>query len=239
VISTAREIDGVSVVVKGLFNPAIFSPAWLLSQDLIGSSEYTEAQVDIISRDLAVFRAAWLSCQVTPDAMQISTNDPDEFERARDVAAGVLGVLHHTPIAAMGINREVHLLVPSASRWHGIGDILAPKAAWESALIMPGMRSVTMWGIRPDSYAGRVQVQVEPSLRMPRAVYVAHNDHYILARVDSQPTSREAPWYLEPELDLEPTADKLEVALSILADDWHSSLERANEVVSLIAKLGQ
>ena len=42
-------LDGVSVVVKGLFNAAIFSPAWLLAEGLIGKSEYGEADVELIT----------------------------------------------------------------------------------------------------------------------------------------------------------------------------------------------
>ncbi len=229
--ATPREIDGVSVVVKGHFNPAIFSPAWLLGEQLIGVAEYKEAKVEIISRDLALFSAAWLACQVTPDALQMSTVVPEEFERTRDVVAGVLRALSHTPIGAMGVNREVHVLVESVEQWHALGDRLVPKDAWLNVLSLPGMRNITIWGARTDDFAGRVHVQVEPSLRIPRAVYITHNDHYLLAHVEAQPKSRLEPWLLDSDIDLEPSSNKLELALEILAtDNWNASLERADAV---------
>lgn len=237
-VGTPREIDGVSVVVRGHFNPAIFSPAWLLGQELVGPSEYKQASVDIVSRDLASFSMDWLTCQVTPEAMQVATTVPEEFERTRDVAAGVLRALSHTPIAAIGLNREVHSIVRSADAWHRIGDRLAPKELWDDVLTLPGMRSLLIESARSDEFAGRVYVKVEPSMRMPQAVYISHNDHYVLARVDSQPTSREQPWEVDTETSLEPSAKKLDLALEVLAGTrWSDSMSRADRIFASVMGL--
>ena len=138
-------LDGVSVVVKGLFNAAIFSPAWLLAEGLIGKSEYGEADVELITREIASFTVGWLRCQVSPDALQLTTTEPEEFERVRDAAVGILNTRSHTPVAALGINREVHLPARDEAHYLAIGDALAPKKFWEPLVDLPATRTLTVW----------------------------------------------------------------------------------------------
>ncbi len=230
-------LDGMNVVVRGHFNPGIFSPAWLLAQAIIGPSEYADAEPNIITRDFASFRTGWLLCDVTADALQLRTTDLDEFERVRDVVVAVLRTLHHTPVGALGINREIHFPVRDLEAWHAVGDALAPKAVWENVLIAAGMRNITLWGVRPDDYMGRVQVQVEPSLRVPRAIYVSVNDHFGLhKRPPGFQETRNAAWEVTSEDNVEPTPDKLQVALDILLNDWATSLARAETVIECVAR---
>lgn len=228
-------LDGVSVVVRGLFTPPLFSPAWLLAEQLIGPHEFENAEVEVIAREIAVFNTGWLNVHVTSDTLQVSTTEVEEFERLRDAASGILRALVNTPVAALGINRDRHFTVESVERWHAIGDILTPKELWESELKLPGMRSVTMWGLRPDPFVGRVQVQVEPSLRIPQAVFVTHNDHYVLGRASHQPTERVA-W--EMDEPLEPSVERLAIALEILTEHWSDSLRRAQGVFTMLAGIG-
>lgn len=167
-------LDGISVVAKGRFNAAIFSPLWLLQQNLIGVADFTGASIEVITNDFASFSTPWLMLQVLPDALQLSTTDPADFERVRDVGVGVLNALPHTPIAALGINRQVHFASRSREHYHAIGDQLVPKPFWENLIELPVTRSVMVWGQRPDNYGGRVQIQVEPSVKFRGHVYVAH-----------------------------------------------------------------
>ncbi len=224
-------LDGVDIVLRGRFNPSIFSPAWLLSQGIIGPAEYAAADVDFITRDVAVFKVGWLGCQTTPDALQLSTTEVDEFERARDAAQSVLRALPHTPVSALGINRAVHFAADSLEQWHAVGDRVVPKDIWNDSLVAPGTRSVTLWGARPDQYTGRVQVQVEPSFRVPRAVYVSINDHYQLTYSEHGPDarSRDVAWQVTMEDDVEPGPEKLEVAHEVLSGSWAASLVAAKQ----------
>jgi len=233
--------DSLSLVLRGDFNPAIFSPAWLLGQNLIGIAEYQDSVVDIISRDLAVFRCGWATVNVTGDALQMMTEDSGEFERIRDLVVGTLKALPHTPLGALGINRDVHFAIRSAEGWHAIGDTLAPKEPWAATLALPGMRSLTMWAVRNDRYGGRVQAKVEPSSVVPQSVYVQHNDHYTLNLVDSQPSNRDetTTWGTEESDSGIPSADKLPLAISILTEDLLRSVERSDQVISGIASLGK
>jgi hypothetical protein len=223
-------------VVKGHFKAAIFSPAWLWKQELIGPEEYGASEVEIISADVAKFSCLWLACLITPDTLQFSTNDDDEFERVRDAVVGVLRILDQTPVAALGINRAVRFQAGEVERWHAIGDALAPKAPWKGALRLPGMANITMWGVREDSYKGRIAVVVEPAPQL--GVAIVYNDHYELAIAEKQPDNRNDPALYHIELATEPTQDKAALALEILRDNFHSSMSRSTEMISHVFSVG-
>lgn len=225
-------------MIKGLFNAAIFSPAWMLAQGLIGTTEYADAEVELITREFASFTAGWLTCQVTPDALQLATAEPEEFERVRDAALGILSSLPHTPVAALGINREVHFATRDLDHYNAIGDELVPKNFWEPLIDLAVTRNVIVWGQRADKYGGRVQIKVEPSFRFLRHVFVSHNDHFDLRVVESLPTTREERFDYDLEhIREEPSAHKIGVVKDILRTEWKSCMTRSMEVVNKIARI--
>ncbi|TDD62005.1 hypothetical protein E1263_05150 [Kribbella antibiotica] len=228
--------DSLTIVVKGHFKAAIFSPAWLWKQELIGPEEYEAAVVEIISPDVAKFSCLWLNCLITGDTLQFGTNDNDEFERVRDAVVGVLRILDQTPVGALGINRAVGFHVETISEWHAIGDALTPKVPWEEVLKLPGMSNIAMWGVREDLYKGRVVIAVEPAGE--RGVSIIHNDHYDLTMVESQATSRDDPNLYNAALMGTATQEKLPVALEILRDSFQASISRSTQAVSHIFAIG-
>ncbi|MCV7154352.1 hypothetical protein [Mycolicibacterium pyrenivorans] len=236
--NTVIAIDGISVVVRGHFNAAIFSPLWMLQQNLIGPNDFASAEIEVITSEFASFSTGWLNCQVVPDTLQLNTSEGAEFERVRDAAIGILSALPHTPVAAVGINRSLHFQANSKEQYHAIGDRLLPKDFWEPLLDLPLTRNVTLWGQRPDSYGGRVQVQVEPSMRIPGHVYVSHSDHFNLQVIEERATSRDEAWSMESaNAPSEPSAAKIRVAQEILSTVWASCIKRSNEVVEAIARI--
>lgn len=234
-------LEGATIVVRGAFNPAIFSPLWLQQQGLIDAREMDDQQLDLVTQDLAVFRAGWLRVQVTPEGFQANTQTPEELDLLRDVVVGALGALSHTPIASIGLNRDYHLMVDTMKGFHAIGDHLAPKSIWENKMLSPGMRSIVMWGVRPDDYTGHIQVSVEPSLKMPNAVYLGVNDHYSLATLtNSKQPSREtleSAWDLSEEVEI--SSKKIGLATEILNTGWAASLDRAEEFAIMVNGLAK
>jgi hypothetical protein len=206
--------------------------------DLIGQLEYDDSDVQIISPEITQFRCGWLVCSVTRDTMQFSTSNEEEFERLRDAMVGVLRILENTPIAAMGINRFVHFGIETPERWHSVGDTLVPKNYWEDVLILPGLRNLTLYGVRPDKQAGRIQIAIEPSNRMPHGIEVTHNDHYDLRLVDSQPTDRDLAFITTTETAESASPDKIAIALDILRSDFQSSIDRSNRLIDHVYKVG-
>ncbi|WP_210441294.1 hypothetical protein [Nocardioides xinjiangensis] len=230
-------IDGASVVVRGNFNPAIFSPRWFLDEELIGSAEFEDSAIEIISPNLTVFRMGWANVHSSSDTFQVNTRDQDEFERLRDLVAGVLRTLRHTPVAVLGLNRDIHIRVPDREALDRIGDRITPKDIWNPTLPLAGLRGVTMWGSRQNQYGGHIQVTVEPSLRVPNAVYVSHNDHYDLSVHDSPPVDRVTAY--DEDTDVTATSGKLEVALQVLSESWSQSMTAADEMAGAIESLGR
>lgn len=225
--------DTVAVVAKGIFNPGIFSPSWLYANGVIGESDYDSAQIEGITPDVAKFVCGWLDVTVTRDALQLTTSDIVEFERLRDAMVAVLQLLPHVPLAAMGINRAAHFDVGGLDAWHTVGDRLAPKDIWSSTLVLAGMKSLTIWGVRPDNHGGRIHVTVEPSSTVRFGIYIGHNDHFDLVEVEDQPTRREDFTYQE-QPGFDPSLDKRPLALLVLQEEWQESLNRAYKVMERV-----
>ena len=177
---TVLLIEGVSIVLVGSFNPAIFHPAWFAREKLIQREEAERADLRIVSPEVSVFSIGWLGLEVTLDRFAASTTQIQHIEPLRDLVLGTFGLLRHTPVKQIGINRLAHYRSPSEEEWHKLGHHLAPKEPWVGLLEKPGMRQVSMLGQRPDQYRGRITVTVEPSLKMKPAfgVYFVVNDHY-------------------------------------------------------------
>jgi hypothetical protein len=212
----------------------------LYETELIGQAEYETRNVELLlPNEVATFRVGAFQVHCQPDRLQALTEDEAEFERLRDLMSGILRSMPDVKVSQLGINRSVHFNVADNDSWNAIGDALVNNEMWGDALPHSGMRSAVFWGIRADKYAGRIQVQVEPSFVYPRAVFVAYNDHYDLTRVDSQPSSREefqqAP-FVPPA---EPLAEKKAVAIEVLANNWRESMQRFADVLYRIAEQGK
>ena len=172
--SQQPELQGVSIVVVGSFNPAIFQPHWLSSKGLIREDEASESRVEIIHKDIAIFSTNWFGLQVTDDKFVLDSKDPTKYLPIRDLACGIFQILEHTPIRAFGFNCNLHFRMPSEEEWHAFGDYFAPKESWSPILTNPGMKSLTMEGTREGCDADRIWVKVEPSGKTRPGVFIRY-----------------------------------------------------------------
>jgi hypothetical protein len=204
-------IQGVSIVLRGDFSPAIFHPAWFAANGLIRDQEADAAQVELIHSKVAAFTVEWLQLMVTEDRLQASTTQQSYDDPLRDLVLGVLSLLPSTPLRQVGINCDFDFELATAEAWHTVGHRLAPKQVWSAVLKEPGMRSLTMEGQRADGRRGYVQVRVEPSSAFVRGIHVHVNDHY----------------ELEPETrGVYGTSH----ATQILTEQWRESLTRSQAI---------
>ena len=183
------EVSGVTVVLLGDFNPAIFTPAWFAMHGLLPQAAAESADLQVAHRQATVFSTDWLSLQVTTDRFMADTQQAPHV-RVCDLVVRVFREhLHHTPVKAMGINRNVHFRVGSLAERDRIGRALAPMepwGPWRQELELDGkhggMTSLTMSQLRPQDRApgGSVNIKVEPSNRIGdgSGVSVEVNDHY-------------------------------------------------------------
>ncbi len=209
--------QAASIVVLGHFNPSIFHPAWLAAHGLIGEREAEQSKIDFATDAASVFHTDWLQMNIVLNRLQASTTQEAYYEALRDILIGSLELLKHTPITALGLNREFHYRLESEKALHAVGDLLAPKASW-NMLTKPGMRSLTMQGVRTDGRDGYEMVRVEPSTRVPQGIYVNINDHFNLSNNKTIGA---------------------EDALTVLKACWKESDNRARNIANRIAELGK
>lgn len=227
--------EGATINIRGAFTPLQFSPAWFRDLDLIGAQEFRDADIEGITPDISSMSLGWLHCTVSADNLVLSTTSVDDLPLLRDVGIGVLKNLH-TPLSALGINREYHVTMKEWSEIHRIGDTLAPKSLWEEIMPSPGTKDLTIWGGRTDDFGGRLHVTVQPSTRFKKSVYILVNDHYNLTKVDDQPDMREEGSVIVEDVKVE--LSKHPVALEVLASKWDDSLDQAEDIRRRIIRVG-
>jgi hypothetical protein len=204
------EKQGHQIVLIGDFNPKIFQPAWFGAEGLIQPSEVESARIEIIHPEVVIFLLGWLRLEVTRERFSAGTQQEPYHEVIRDLVVGTFRLLRHTPVKLMGINWEAHFRVESEEKWHAIGHTLAPPQMWEEVLIKPGMGSLTITGVRPDSLNGKINVTVEPSAPFHPGIFVRINDHF----ESGSPASALG-------------ADEI---IGVLEDNWAESYKRSTNI---------
>lgn len=173
------EIEGLTVVVIGAFNPAIFHPSWLAGNNLIRNEEAEEAKVEVITGDVSSFTTNWFKIQVVGQRLSLQTTDPTKHLPLRDLAVGMLTVLEHTPIQAFGLNLDRHFRMTDEKEWHDFGHFFVPKKPWKDLVTSPGMRSLVIEGKRDGGRSDLVLVKMEPSMKVtPYGLYVNVHEHF-------------------------------------------------------------
>ena len=190
------EIDGVSVVLRGSFNPAIFTPAWFALHELLPNNAADTATLQVAHPQVTQFSFDWLSLQVTTDEFLVDTAQAPHI-RVRDLVLRLFKEhLYHTPLRLMGMNRNVHVpLVPV--ELDRIGRALAPVEPWGRYVEEldldgedSGMTTLKMSQLRPKGRppGSQVNVTVAPSNRIGGGrlgVYVQVNDQYAVPDADT------------------------------------------------------
>jgi len=213
-MSATPEIDGVSIVLLGSFNPSIFQPWWFLANGLASEPQVEAAEIRLIVPEAVDLSMCSCNFRITRNRFSAETlEDPPVV---RDLVAGVFSLLKHTPVRSMGLNRTQHFRVASEDEWHAIGDRLAPKDIWEAVLEgRPGLLSLTVQGARPDSYDGRVNVKIEPSAKVQHGVFFEYNDHYVVSESGEDKESAS-------------------IVLEILSESWQEFMRRSSNLNSAL-----
>lgn len=224
------EISGVEVVIRGDFNPAIFTPAWFALHGLLPDDVADDADLGIVHEQVTQFETDWLRLQVRGDRFLAETSQAPHV-RLRDLIVRVFNeFLHHTPLRAFGINRSVHFQVRSFAERERIGRALAPVepwGAWRQRLQLDGeesgMKSLTMSQVNPTGRptGGEINVTVEPSSRVGKSrtgVLVKINDHYAIENTKLGTAER---------------------SMELFEDNFETSLERSDQIIDHIMSLAE
>lgn len=214
-----------SIVTVGQFNPRIFHPSWLVSNDVVNSGEVTESDVEIITPQLTIFKIADVRYQIDVSRMSLACSNVS-MPLVPNLVAQILTLLEHTPLIAVGFNYEVVYEVPDEAAWHRIGHELAPKSVWKDIIEDPGMLSLTIQGKRAENASEHVEFRTQPILPNDNknAISIAVNQHYRLSRTDSSTRLNNGQSDSKKnDQILDDSAEKIRRHLNaqkILADDW-------------------
>lgn len=196
------DIFGSSVVAIGAFNPAIFSPDWLERNNLIGKDDLDEARKCaslIVSQQVTSYETDWFSLQVVED--QFTAQSKGALTPAfSDLVSGILSLVPHTPVTAIGVNFFGHYKMSDADQYHHVGDVLAPKAIWKELFpgdsINAGMADLTMLIQKTDENRIAVskdqkRISVQPSSKLRCGLFFSYNDHHEVKATDGAATQAE------------------------------------------------
>lgn len=215
-----------TVVVVGKLNPWIIQPAWLREHKIISQNEFeasAEKSGQLIHSDVTQLDFGALKLVVDTAKFTVTCIE-EPFVRAKDFALGCFRLLSHTPASLLGLNKNVTVRLPSMQAWHKFGDLLAPKDPWSALLdIVPkqgrvgGLRSMIMeLSTRPDELNGYVRVQIDALSTGQPDISVQVNDHIVLHTDGKE-------------------ADGARVS-AVIDQCWHSSMARADKIVSDLMK---
>lgn len=175
------EINGAAIVLAGSFNPVIFQPEWFVRQNLLPETEGGAAQINALVPQICDFVTGRFQIQVTTNRFVAVSKPESNPATLRDLVLGTFYILEHTPVIALGLNRQMHFSPGSEEAWHRFGDTLAPKDAWYKILPgRPGMRSLSIQtDMRPgEADSPKLTVKVEPSVQVKFGVYFDTNENY-------------------------------------------------------------
>jgi len=224
------DISSCSIVFLGKFNPAIFHPAWLHSKGI----EVDEPELSdniITSRDFTQFSIDSRIYRFQTDRFQVETPTAP-WVRLVDIATRIFCEhLHHTPIFALGINRDMHFRLPNASSRIRLGRKLAPIGPWgeygkgmdaEDRVLTGGLQTLTMRqkSRLADGHMVQTNATIEPSVRITddSAVYVRVNSHHVLGNL--------------------PEGHGSEVAIDMLAKRFDPAVKEAEAIINTIMQAG-
>lgn len=211
------QIEGISIVLLGEFNPPIFQPAWFALHDLIRPEEAESAKIDVIHPEVVSLTIGKIHLQVSRNRYYASTIDPSIYEILRDMTLGAFRLLHHTPSDRIGMNWDLHFGLSSEETWHEVGNRIAPKEPWVGILEKPGMRTLTIEGVRPDKYRGFIRMRIEPSTTLHPGIFININDHY--------------------EIESHKPEQGCDAIMNILNSNWDAFMSLARKAASLVTRL--
>lgn len=227
--ATVVHSSNVSVVLVGSFNPLIFQPQWLSDHGIVGEAEAKQAvqeqRLEVLHPQVTSLNLAWMNLLVTLERFAVTVTE-EPLIRASDFSASCFGLLSHTPVRALGLNRTVVFKAPSEAAWHALGDAIGPKEPWAKFLEggeasgkrTGGLRVLLMErSLRPDNLTGYIRVKVEAVEGSPLHTLVEVNDHFQLATsIESVPADR---------------------AVEMIRGQWDASMSRATEIIASVRSL--
>jgi hypothetical protein len=140
-----------NLILRGHFNPYIFSPEWLISIGLIREEEEINLNLGALGDGVqfACDRTAW---KIEPGVFAVDTSNTSK-DLGR-IGSEILGKLPHTPITAVGFNFQYK--VDTDNKW------LVPVVGSKSVGDLVGFPKIalTKWGVVFHENKTRIELSV-------------------------------------------------------------------------------
>lgn len=213
-LSENRQINVLSVVVIGDFNPVIIQPYWLVSKKLIKEEEAESAKVELIHNELVQFHIKdWLYVQVTRERLEVRTAQEPYFDAVRDLVVSIFAYLKETPLRALGVNHTRHYSI-GEKQYYELGDRIAPLSNWDKLFKKPEVLSVEILQKGESNRPGgeiRLKIQPSDSLKKSFSFMTNVNDHSVVSDA--------------------------KVLVALLKENWQSTFKLADEIETTMEKL--
>lgn len=174
-----------SIVLIGVFNPAIFQPTWFSLKRLLRESETENAKIEVIHPEVARYVISdWLSVDVTKNRCEFKTSMEPYFDVLKDLVTGTFKVLQETPINAVGINNIFDIALSSTDEYYNFGRELTPLDLWDGTL--NDAKLLTLEILEQESYdhanlSRRIRISPsDPEDKISNGVKININNHFII-----------------------------------------------------------
>lgn len=177
------EIETISLVFVGDFNPIIFQPFWLESKGLIRESEAENAKVEVIHNEIVKYELDdWAKIEITKNRCEFKSSKEPYFEPLKDLATSVFKILRETPVRALGINHIFDCKMPNEEKYIELGNMLTPLDIWAKDFDNPRLMNLEILEMkRRDGESGNRRVRINPSdQKIQYGVVVNVNNHFDL-----------------------------------------------------------
>lgn len=217
-----------ATVLLGRFNPLIFSPEWLATNQMIGPEEALAARetgIEVMAPNITSILLGSMKVIVEEGRFVLNVTD-EPLIRAKDLPVSAFRLLSHTPVYAVGINVSASLHCSDDAKWNRLGDRLAPKDPWGDFVQGPGdarlggLRAIVMERTKPASgRSGFVRCTFQISDSAPNEGVIQVNNHFTLGSQKDPGTGSEAYHLIEELWDEEYSrSQKLITHIKDLAD---------------------
>lgn len=169
-----REI--ASIVIVGNLNPAIFHPAWFLANKLLAQKDSEDTEIKLISPVMAsMFIGKWLNFEVIENKLSTLCTEPQYFRPMRDFVQGILTLLEHTPVKAIGINFEEIISLRNENDLKYFINKLYNNEKWLTAFNTPDLRSIEV--VRGENKEDYLRMTIAPFEKVPYGIRIMFNFH--------------------------------------------------------------
>jgi hypothetical protein len=167
----ATELTSLSVALFGFFNPPIFDQHWFVAQSVFDVQEASAAETDVRDSHLLLMTVSDMVLEVSADRFAAYSSDPTRFDRIHEIVDRTFAVLEHTPVWAVGIQREHHFALPEGVA-RAVLSMVSPELGLEF-VVGPGVTdAVSVQLAHPAREGAHLRVEVESSEEVSGGLYV-------------------------------------------------------------------